>query len=288
VPVQNAICGGSQRLLADLDHGGTLGAGDGARQVWQSPPVPLPDGTSRAGLERAFCSWSVNGEPVGHLDAYVDDFMWRFLHTWEMVRDDIGDCLELGANPYFTTYLPDEHTKLELTLANYYGQRGETSETLSLVPPGRADRVEVGRRLLLFNIEEDRFPFDDNSFDLVPFCEMVEHLLMDPVGALRQIHRVLKPGGIRIVTTPKVCRLDNALTHGQRGQHLRPVLRLRSVRTAQPQYNRHELHRLLEFAGFDVDYSLSADGHPTDHTRGARFYAVAPWSSSAANTSGTT
>jgi hypothetical protein len=30
------------------------------------------------------------------------------------------------------------------------------------------------------------------------------------------------------------------------------------------EYNRHELHRLLEFAGYEVEISFTADAHPQD------------------------
>ena len=144
------------------------------------------------------------------------------------------------------------------------------------MPPGGGDRVELKRPALLFNIEEDEFPFEDNSFDVVLFCEMLEHLLMDPVAALRQIHRVLRPG-VLVLTTPNVSRLDNAVAmvngvniydpysgYGPYGRHNR-------------EYNRHELHHLLEFAGFDVEASFTADGHGTDHTLGRASAPSPPW-----------
>jgi SAM-dependent methyltransferase len=210
------------------------------------------------------------------MDAYVTDSIWRFLYTWGIVRDDGGSCLELGANPYFTTYLLDTHTRLELTLANFYGQRGEATETVSYLPPGAADRIELPRPMRLFNVEEDVFPYDDSSFDVVLFCEMLEHLLMDPVATLRQIHRVLKPDGVLVLTTPNVARLDNVLAIVNGANIYDPYSGYGPYGRHNREYNRHELHHLLEFAGFDVEYSFTADGHPTDFARWPRLNAVAP------------
>jgi 2-polyprenyl-3-methyl-5-hydroxy-6-metoxy-1,4-benzoquinol methylase len=39
------------------------------------------------------------------------------------------------------------------------------------------------------------------SFDTVISCETIEHLV-DPVGALREFHRLLRPGGRLVLTTP--------------------------------------------------------------------------------------
>ncbi len=55
---------------------------------------------------------------------------------------------------------------------------------------------------MLNNIENDRFPFSDNVFDLVIFAEIIEHLLNDPCRVMREIKRVLKPNGTLILTTP--------------------------------------------------------------------------------------
>ncbi|WP_019465412.1 class I SAM-dependent methyltransferase [Dyella japonica] len=42
----------------------------------------------------------------------------------------------------------------------------------------------------------------DDSVDVVLFTEILEHITFNPVGFWRQVHRVLKPGGRILVTTP--------------------------------------------------------------------------------------
>jgi SAM-dependent methyltransferase len=274
-PVRDVLQAGSRRLLAALGAPAEPGP-TGHQLVWQTPQVPLPDGLSLAEVEKTLRSWSVNGEPVGHLDGYVTDSKLRFLYTWGLVRHDTGRCLELGANPYFTTWLLDTYTDLELTLANYYGERGQARETVSWLPPGATTRAEAERACALFNVEEDEFPYPDDSFDIVLFCEMIEHMLMDPLATLRQIHRVLRPNGVLILTTPNVARIENVLRmlhgtniydpysgYGPYGRHNR-------------EYTRHELHRLLDFAGFEVETSMTADGHPSDPTTWELYDAAVP------------
>src|SRR5262249_34818065 len=58
--------------------------------VWPSPPVPVPDGLALDEIEQMFRTWSVEGEPAGHLDLYVEDSIWRFCYTWDLVRDASG------------------------------------------------------------------------------------------------------------------------------------------------------------------------------------------------------
>lgn len=221
-------------------------------------------------------SWSVNGDVVGALDGYVDDSFWRFLYTWDMVRHDSGTCLEIGANPYFTTFLLTEYTDLQLTLTNYYGQPGEVTETLSYVAPGAAERTERKQHSRMLNVEEERFPFDDGSFDVVLFCETIEHLLMDPLSALREINRVLRPGGALILTTPNVARLQNVLTMVAGANMYDPYSGFGPYGRHNREFTRHELERLLAFAGFDVEHSMTADGHPWDPAAWACYPAVAP------------
>jgi SAM-dependent methyltransferase len=44
-------------------------------------------------------------------------------------------------------------------------------------------------------------PVEDEAFDIVISCETVEHVV-DPLPALREIRRVLRPGGRLLLTTP--------------------------------------------------------------------------------------
>jgi len=44
-------------------------------------------------------------------------------------------------------------------------------------------------------------PFKDGSFDIITSSELIEHI-EDPVFLLNEMHRLLKPGGVAIISTP--------------------------------------------------------------------------------------
>ena len=170
----------------------------------------LPKGFTEDSLRDVMLSFRIDDGAKGELDPYVYDALFRFLHSWSLVKDEKGTCLEMGANPYFISWLLREHTEMDITLANYFGgSEGKLSQTLTWESNGEVhhDLLECDH----FNMEESRFPYEDNTFDVVLYCEIIEHLLMNPVHTLREIHRVLKPNGKLVVTTPNVARLGNVL-----------------------------------------------------------------------------
>jgi SAM-dependent methyltransferase len=60
-----------------------------------------------------------------------------------------------------------------------------------------------GARLGVFtNVDLGAQPFADASFDLVVTQDVLEHL-PEPLPALREIHRTLKPGGRHVFTVPR-------------------------------------------------------------------------------------
>lgn len=65
------------------------------------------------------------------------------------------------------------------------------------------------QNVISLDIEKDLFPFEANSFDLVVFTEIMEHLVGNPGNYLSKISKVLKKGGRLIMTTPNVAHLKN-------------------------------------------------------------------------------
>ncbi len=228
------------------------------------PPLPLPAGVSEAELVRVLSSLRLSDErPVAaELETYCRADFRRFVYTLELVPTDAGQILELGANPYFTTLLLKLFRRGELRLANYFGwaQTRGAQRVVYVDLDGRevTDTLEFDQ----FNLEAEPFPYPDAQFDVVLLCEVLEHLVSDPVFALNQVHRVLRHDGVLILTTPNVARLENVARliggenlydpysgYGPYGRHNR-------------EYTGQELVLLLEHCGFHVETLFSADVRP--------------------------
>ncbi len=226
----------------------------------KSPPLPLPSGWSEEDLRRMISSVRVEDAPVDELKTYVEADFRRFVYTLGLVPEKSGQrILELGANPYFTTTLLRKFRDADLHLANFFDQPERAGkQKVTIQSTGEVAEYFFKQ----FNIEAEEFPYQDNSFDVVLFCEIIEHLLSDPVHALTEIRRVLKPGGDLVLTTPNVARLDNVRKiiagenvydpysgHGPYGRHNR-------------EYTQEDLFSLLSANGFTVRTMFTADVHP--------------------------
>lgn len=60
-------------------------------------------------------------------------------------------------------------------------------------------------KVVRHDIERERLDYPDGHFDTVAMCAVIEHL-MDPIGALRELHRVLAPGGRLLLDTPNIAK----------------------------------------------------------------------------------
>lgn len=227
------------------------------------PTLHFPEGLSEQDLFDFVTSVRVADAPEHEMRAYGTNDFRRFVYTLGLVNGISGKCLELGANPYFTTMLLDRFTNLDLSLANYFGPLSSGLHTQDVTYKDTVSGTRNTKTFCYqhFNVENDQFPYANGEFDVVIFAEIIEHLLNDPCKVLREIKRVLKPGGVIIVTTPNVARLENIMRliageniydpysgYGPYGRHNR-------------EYNRHELVTLLQFEGFDVTEHFTADVH---------------------------
>nr|AGS53343.1 methylase [uncultured bacterium contig00014] len=97
-------------------------------------------------------------------------------------------------------------------------------------------------------LEENNFPA--GSFDVVLASHLIEHL-NDPAGLVREVHRVLVPGGRFFVTTPNIDSLQARLFGSRWRSAIFDHLYLFSART---------LSRLLGENGFTVEKTSTWGG----------------------------
>lgn len=68
-----------------------------------------------------------------------------------------------------------------------------------------------GIRCLPLDIEDQQIPLPDNQFDFVTMIEVLEHLT-NPLNSLLEIHRVLRPRGLFLTSTPNLGSWRNRIT----------------------------------------------------------------------------
>ena len=77
---------------------------------------------------------------------------------------------------------------------------------LDKIPQNKPDEniIKQGITLINSNFEEvEKFPFEDDYFDVVTMLAVFEHIIPENLVKLhKEIYRVLKQGGIYIITTP--------------------------------------------------------------------------------------
>lgn len=113
------------------------------------------------------------------------------------------------------------------------------------------------------NIEVERLPFDDAAFDAVVCCQVLEHFSHSHLPAVREMFRVLRPGGIVEVAVPNVASLRNRsrllrgrnITYDYAEHYLDAEPILKGGRSYFParhnrEFTRAELRMLLDRAGF--------------------------------------
>jgi predicted SAM-dependent methyltransferase len=109
----------------------------------------------------------------------------------------------------------------------------------------------------LLDVEEHTFPYTDGAFDLVLCCEIIEHLLRDPMHMLFECHRVLRDRWHLLVTTPNVASLSSVacVLHGWRNPQLYSCYSVPgdSGTPHVREYTPRELADAISSAGFEIE-----------------------------------
>jgi SAM-dependent methyltransferase len=120
-----------------------------------------------------------------------------------------------------------------------------------------------GIEFTLCNIEVDALPFADASLDAVVCCQVLEHFTHSHLPAVREMRRVLRPGGMIEIDVPNVASLRNRsrilrgknITYDYVEHYVNAEPVLYAGRSFYPlrhnrEFTRSELRTLLTMAGF--------------------------------------
>jgi SAM-dependent methyltransferase len=212
---------------------------------------------------------------------FIDSFKWteefqsyhhgcltRYLTTLDrlfgMPRNT--KVLEIGGAPYGMTVMMLKYLFDNIETVSFGGKDKEASdmarEESIVFESATAGRFSFTEKY--FNIESDRWPYRDESFDLIVSCEIFEHLALDPMYAMSEANRVLRPGGRMLMTVPNVLSLRNVMAIISGGQpSIFPFYRPMSVNW---RHNREwtpaELEALFYAAGFDLESIETINVYP--------------------------
>jgi 2-polyprenyl-3-methyl-5-hydroxy-6-metoxy-1,4-benzoquinol methylase len=106
-------------------------------------------------------------------------------------------------------------------------------------------------------------PFKNDFFDCVTMCEVLEHFNFNPLPVLREINRVLKPGGLLYLSVPNLTRFRNRYNF-LFGRSIRNPIKdffiLPDASHHWREYTLEEIRELLKICDFKIiqDYYWSA------------------------------
>lgn len=242
-----------RRLDVTLDP--TIGVGVGQ-------PAPPTNG-NEAAIEAFLSSIDI---PEPNASAYLFEHKERLIRTLSLLPpgNPRSVALELGSYLHMAAAM-ERVLGYEAVRSAYYSP-SIGRETKSLPIKGRQPfTTEID----LFDAESHVFPYSDSTFDLVLCCELVEHLLHDPMHMLLECRRVLADDGLLVVTTPNAASLTSVWA-ALEGRHNPQVFSRYPTQgnTDTPhvrEYTPHEIAQALRSAGFQVDLLVAERKRGTHH-----------------------
>ena len=217
---------------------------------------------------RLLCECENCGYPK--LDPFIDNEEQQLFHCPECLLYQKGNLpdMELYENYYHTGYASRRESKTRTAMIRL----GSVTKYLEPGPVKMLDvgcsigaTVEAGKRLGweasgvdvsqaavkyckeqgldCYVIDDERLPFEDNTFDVLASWHVIEHVT-DVKATLAEWNRVLKPGGIMILETPE----SQCLKARRLGAEYAKFWPLGHLYT----FTRSNMTSLLEKSGFDV------------------------------------
>lgn len=179
-------------------------------------------------------------------DAYLGHKL-RYREELELISRNLksGKILDIGASPYHISFCLKK-----------LGYDVWSIDVNPKILKGFQERNKL--KVRKSNIEIEKLPFRDEEFDMVVFTEIFEHLAVNPIAALREINRVLKPGGIILLSTPNLYSLhkiimfmfgksfNDALTEFKKIESTGYMGHIR-------EYSNSEIKNILKYCNFKIE-----------------------------------
>lgn len=138
----------------------------------------------------------------------------------------------------------------------------EPRETLNENTKKVKGKTDIRLSFSYFNVEEAIWPFEDESFDVVLCFELLEHMACDPMHLMEQLNRVMRSGGLLVLSTPNAASwasLARTIVGGQ-PYNFSVFLGVDGlVNRHNREYVPGEVRKVLEAGGMSVE-SLSTFG----------------------------
>jgi SAM-dependent methyltransferase len=183
----------------------------------------------------------------------------RFAETLELIGRAGGGrrAIEIGVTDFFQVALATTFGFREVWGTNFT----DDPEKKLYHRTVRAAGHSVEATTVALDIERELFPVTAGYFDLILFCEVLEHMDIDPMFALSEFNRILTEGGRLIVTTPNCCSARNTwkILQGYRPHFYMQYEKSRSPYRHNFEYDVHAVRQLVEAAGFRVDLLYTRD-----------------------------
>jgi len=190
----------------------------------------------------------------------IDDLLHGFNDLFEKLADEINSHLSIntlvldvacGEGKIWDLYPKAKVVGLDLSFENLMVAKKD-------VMPVQGDALKL--------------PFASGTFDLVVISEILEHLF-DPAKAIKEVSRVLKPGGGCIVTYPNTAALQfrMSLLFFGRNPALNYPDNLNHIRF----FSHQDMQELVQGAGFRIE-KVRGGSFLSFHQVNFRFYIPVP------------
>jgi SAM-dependent methyltransferase len=138
-------------------------------------------------------------DAIGYLKTHGE----RIVRTVELIPVGGPDkrLLELSSYLQMTPLIKRYGEYGEIAITNWW--EGEPRQKWQKVTHAETGE-EVAFPMQNVDVERDRLPYPDGYFDVALCCELIEHLTEDPMQMMVELNRVLKWGGLLILTTPNI------------------------------------------------------------------------------------